>query len=81
MVAVNVEVGQQVNANTAAIEIADPSVVEVSGSVDEIDVLYLQTGAEAIVSLEALGSQTLRGDRLINRHLPARRSRASSPTP
>ena len=61
VVAVNVEVGQQVNANTEAIEIADPSVVEVSGSVDEIDVLYLQTGAEAIVSLEALGSQTLRG--------------------
>ena len=61
VVAVNVEVGQQVNANTEAIEIADPSVVEVSGSVDEIDVLYLQTGAEAIVSLEALGTQTLRG--------------------
>ena len=61
VVAVNVEVGQQVNANTESIEIADPSVVEVSGSVDEIDVLFLQAGAEAIVSLEALGSQTLRG--------------------
>ena len=61
VVAVNVEAGQQVNANTEAIEIADPSVVEVSGSVDEIDVLFLQTGAEAIVSLEALGNQTLLG--------------------
>ncbi len=61
VVAVNVEVGQQVNANTEAVGIADPSVVEVSGSVDEIDVLFLQTGAEAIVSLEALGTQTLRG--------------------
>ncbi len=61
VVAVNVEVGRQVNANTEAVEIADPSVVEVSGSVDEIDVLFLQTGAEAIVSLDALGTQTLRG--------------------
>ena len=61
VVSVNVEVGQQVNANAEAIEIADPSVVEVSGSVDEIDVLFLQSGAEALVSLEALGTETLRG--------------------
>ena len=61
VVAVNVEAGQQVNANTEAVEIADPSVVEVSGSVDEIDVLFLQTGAEAYVTLEALGTEVLRG--------------------
>ena len=61
VVAVNIEAGQQVNANTQAIEIADPSIVEVSGSVDEIDVLFLQVGAEAFVSLEALGTQTLPG--------------------
>lgn len=61
VVVVNVEPGQQVNANTEAIEIADPSVVEVSGSVDEIDVLFLQTGAEAFVTLEALGAEILRG--------------------
>ena len=61
VVAVNVEAGQQVNANTEAVEIADPSVVEVSGSVDEIDVLFLQTGAEAYVTLEALGTEILRG--------------------
>ena len=61
VVAVNVEAGQQVNANSEAIEIADPAVVEVSGSVDEIDVLFLQTGAEAYVTLEALGTQVLRG--------------------
>ena len=59
--AVNIEAGQQVNANTQAIEIADPSIVEVSGSVDEIDVLFLQVGSQAFVTLEALGAQTLRG--------------------
>ncbi len=61
VVAVHVEAGQQVNANTEVMEIADPSVVEVSGAVDEIDVLFLQTGAEAYVSLEALGTEILRG--------------------
>ncbi len=61
VVAVDIESGEQVNANTQAIEIADPTVVEVSGSVDEIDVLFLQVGARAAVSLEALGTQTLPG--------------------
>ncbi len=61
VVAINIEAGQQVNANTQAIEIADPSIVEVSGSVDEIDVLFLQVGSQAFVSLEALGNQTLPG--------------------
>ena len=61
VVAVNIDVDQQVNVNTQAIEIADPSIVEVSGSVDEIDVLFLQVGAQAFVSLEALGTQTLPG--------------------
>ena len=61
VVAVNIEAGEQVNANTRAVEIADPSIVEVSGSVDEIDVLFLQEGARAAVNLEALGTQTLPG--------------------
>ena len=61
MVAVSVESGQQVNANTQAIEVADPSIVEVSGSVDEIDVLFLQVGADAYVTLEALADRPLPG--------------------
>ena len=61
VVAVNIESDQQVNANTQAIEVADPSIVEVSGSVDEIDVLFLQVGAQAYVTLEALGNQALPG--------------------
>ena len=58
---VNIEVGQQVNVSTQAIEIADPSIVEVSGSVDEIDVLFLRVGAQAFVSLDALAGQILPG--------------------
>ena len=61
VVAVYIEVGEQVSANTRAIEIADPSIIEVSGSVDEIDVLFLREGAQAFVSLEALGAQLLPG--------------------
>ena len=61
VVAVNIEPDQQINANTQAIEIADPSIVEVSGSVDEIDVLFLQVGAQAYVTLEALTNQALPG--------------------
>ena len=61
VVAVNIEPDQQVNANTQALEIADPSIVEVSGSVDEIDVLFLQVGAQAYVTLEALANQALPG--------------------
>ena len=61
VVAVNIEPDQQVNANTQAVEIADPSVVEVSGYVDEIDVLFLQAGSQAYVTLEALPNQTLSG--------------------
>ena len=58
---VNIKLGQQVDAGTNAIEIIDPSVVEVSGSVDEIDVLFLQPGAQAFITLEALGDQLLEG--------------------
>ena len=58
---VNIELGQQVNASTNAIEIIDTSVVEVSGSVDEIDVLFLQVGAQAFITLDALGDQLLEG--------------------
>lgn len=61
VVSVDIEVGQQVSVNTQGVEIADPSIVEVIGSVDEIDVLFLQLGAQASVSLEALGTQILPG--------------------
>ena len=58
---VGVESGQEVDKNTTVFEIVDPSTVEIQGTVDEIDVLFLQVGAEAVVSLEALGDEPLRG--------------------
>jgi RND family efflux transporter MFP subunit len=59
--AIGVEVGQQVNANTLAIEILDQTVVEVNGVVDEIDVLFVREGASASVTMDALPGQVLDG--------------------
>jgi RND family efflux transporter MFP subunit len=59
--AVNVDVGQNVNLNISAIEIINPTVVEIDGAVDEIDVLYLREGATASITLDALPGQTLEG--------------------
>jgi len=55
------EAGQQVNVNTPILEIVDPTVVEVDGSVDEIDVLFIRTGASASITMDALLGQTLTG--------------------
>ena len=59
--AVNVESGQNVNANTPVMEIVDPSIIEVDGIVDEIDVLFIREGARASVTMDALGGQVLSG--------------------
>ena len=55
------EEGQQVKVGDAVLSMVDPNVVEMSGIVDEIDVLYLREGAAATVHLEALQGQTLTG--------------------
>ena len=55
-------VGQQGGGQqSASIGILDPSVVEIDGSVDEIDVLEVGVGVAVQVSLSALGGQTLDG--------------------
>ena len=59
--AVNVEAGDSVNPNTAVLELLDPSVVEINGVVDEIDVLYVREGAAASVTMDALAGQTIQG--------------------
>ena len=56
------EEGQTTNPKTAAIVIADPSIVEISGTVDEVDVLFLQVGDPASIELEALGDEALIGN-------------------
>jgi RND family efflux transporter MFP subunit len=57
----NVETGDSVNRNTPVLEIVDPTVVEVDGIVDEIDVLFIRQGAAALVTMDALPGQTLDG--------------------
>jgi HlyD family secretion protein len=58
---VNIKVGQAVNANASVVEVADPLVVQMDGTVDEIDVLFIREGAQADVSMDALPGQTLTG--------------------
>ena len=59
--AVNVEEGRTVNANAAILEIVDPTVAEVDARLDEIDVLTVQEGAQATVSLDGLPGAQLPG--------------------
>ncbi|MFH1560915.1 MAG: efflux RND transporter periplasmic adaptor subunit [Chloroflexota bacterium] len=58
---INVEVGQTVNANTVVVEIVDPTVIEIAGIVDEIDVLFVSLEAQANVTMDALPGQVLQG--------------------
>ena len=58
---VNVEAGQEVKSNTQILELVDPTVIEVDGIVDEIDVLFIQIGAKAQVTMDALAGQVLEG--------------------
>jgi RND family efflux transporter MFP subunit len=58
---VNVEEGDQVNPNATILELVDPSVVEVDGIVDEIDVLLVSVGIRVSVTLDALAGQKLDG--------------------
>ena len=58
---VNIEAGGAVTLTGFAFEIVDTAVAEVDGVVDEIDVLFLNVGAEAAVTMDALLGQTLAG--------------------
>ena len=59
--AVAVEEGRSVTANVSILEIVDTTVAEVSARLDEIDVLAVQAGAEAVVSLDGLPGAGLPG--------------------
>ena len=58
---VSVEVGANVAKDAAMIELVDPSIVEISGTVDEVDVLFLQVGDPASIELEAFDAEPLVG--------------------
>lgn len=55
------EAGDSINRGGSVAVVVDQSVVEVLGSVDELDVLSLTEGAAATVVLDALGGQALPG--------------------
>jgi RND family efflux transporter MFP subunit len=59
--AANVQAGQSVNAGTVAVQIADPSGIEVSTTVDEIDVPQVKQGQKATISLDALPNDEFSG--------------------
>ena len=48
---VSVEAGQEVNPRIPVVEVVDPTIVEVDAIVDEIDVLFVQEGAQAQVTM------------------------------
>jgi RND family efflux transporter MFP subunit len=58
---VNVVVGNTVTADTVAIVLVDPSVVEVDGILSEIDVAQVKQGQQASVSLDALPNVEIAG--------------------
>ena len=58
---VSIQVGRPASVNTAAIEVVDPSVAEVEARLDEIDVLSVRVGANALVSLDGLPGAQLPG--------------------
>ena len=58
---ISVSLGDPVNRNTPTIDILDPSVVTVDGSIDEIDVLSLKIGDDVAVILDALPDRVLEG--------------------
>ena len=56
-----VEPGHRIDAGTPVFEVVDESIVEVEGMVDEIDVLLVNEGASASVTMDALPGKVLRG--------------------
>ena len=53
--------GDHLGENRRVLEIVDPRMVEVQGSADEVDVLSIQVGAQAEVSMDALAGRSLSG--------------------
>ena len=58
---VEVDEGEEVGATTAIIEVIDPTIVRVDGIVDEIDILSVNMGSGAFVTMDALPNERLTG--------------------
>ena len=60
--AVEVEPGQRIEGYAAVLTLVDTSVIEIDGVITEIDVLSIQEGSPAVVTLDALPDQALDGE-------------------
>ena len=58
---VSVSEGDQVGANAAIVEVVDPTIVDMDGIVDEIDILLLREGLAASITVDALPGRVLDG--------------------
>ena len=58
---ISVDVGDAVSRQTPTIDILEPTVVTVDGTIDEIDILSLRLGDQVAVTLDALPDQVLEG--------------------
>lgn len=67
--AVNIEQGQSANLATTAITLMDISAYHLAVDVDELDVMHLEVGQSATVTLETLDGQTIPGT--VSRIAPA----------
>ncbi|MCH9009715.1 MAG: HlyD family efflux transporter periplasmic adaptor subunit [Chloroflexi bacterium] len=56
-----VEEGDEVGATTVVVEVIDPTIVRVDGIVDEIDILSVNMGSGASVTMDALPNERLTG--------------------
>lgn len=56
-----VEAGEEVGATTVVVEVIDPTIVRVDGIVDEIDILSVNMGSGASVTVDALPNERLTG--------------------
>jgi HlyD family secretion protein len=59
--AVNIVVGQEVTASSAAITVADTSQLHIDVSVDELDVINVEPGLQANITLQALDDTVVTG--------------------
>ena len=59
---VSENLGKQVGVNSGIIEIIDTSAINFEGTIDEVDVLFMQIGRETIITLDSLPGQILSGE-------------------
>ena len=57
----DIQAGEQVNANTVIAEIVDYSKLQVTVAIDELDIPKVEIGQDAVISVEAFSEETFKG--------------------